>query len=457
MRAFAVLSASLFFTANIAAQAAHPPRLAEPVTVDGHRLAVPTPDQLAWQQLELGMFIHMAPQTWQDTEVDNGSTPASAINPEKLDTDQWVAVAKSMGARYIVFVAKHEGGFCWWPTATTDYSVKSSPWRGGRGDVLADLSASCKKAGIKLGVYLSPQDKKHGIGVGGKANDPTKQAEYEKLFRQQLTEVLSNYGEMVEVWFDGSLIFDVGDILEKYAPHAMIFQGPQATIRWVGNEDGVCPESAWNSVKSGTKKWGDYTAADSDVNGDRWLPIECDARIRSTWFWKTNNQDTLKTLDQLLDMYEKSVGRGANLLLNQTPDRSGLIPDADAKRADEFGAAIFRRYPIASVIYESSTTTTDAGQVIAFGPDQTVKQVVLSEELNWGHRVRKYELVALLPDGEEKVLAKGTSMGGRQIHRFPPVVASEIRLRILESVPPWSVKMSPSPAGPRKLFPPGGN
>ena len=214
-----------------------PPTLSPPL----NNLPIPTPAQAQWHDLELGMFIHLAPQTWQDSESDDLSTPLAAINPDKLDTDQWVRVAQSMGAKYIVFVAKHEGGFCWWQTDTTDFGVRNTPWRAGKGDVLADLSASCKKAGMKLGVYLSPQDKKHAVGVGGKSNDPAKQADYQKLFRTQLTEVLTRYGEMMEVWFDGSLVFDVGDILKQHAPNAVIFQGPQASIRWVGNEEGIAP------------------------------------------------------------------------------------------------------------------------------------------------------------------------------------------------------------------------
>jgi alpha-L-fucosidase len=163
------------------------PALAPPITVEGRSLAVPTPEQAAWHDLEVGMFIHIAPQTWQDTEVDTMQTPLSAINPDKLDTDQWVRVAESMRAKYIVFVAKHEGGFCWWPTETTDFNVQNTPWRAGKGDVLADLSKSCATRGMKLGVYLSPQDKKHGVTIGGKAKDPAKQGEYERIFRQQLT------------------------------------------------------------------------------------------------------------------------------------------------------------------------------------------------------------------------------------------------------------------------------
>jgi alpha-L-fucosidase len=161
------------------------------VRVEPPPVVMPSPEQAAWQDLELGMFIHLAPQTWEDAESDNLSITPAQMNPDKLDTDQWVRVAESMGAGYIVFVAKHEGGFCWWQTETTDFSVKSTPRKGGNGDVLADLSASCRARGMKLGVYISPQDRKHGIGVGGKAKGPDDQASYERLFRQQLTEVLS--------------------------------------------------------------------------------------------------------------------------------------------------------------------------------------------------------------------------------------------------------------------------
>ncbi|MFT3684654.1 MAG: alpha-L-fucosidase [Phycisphaerales bacterium] len=328
--------------------AKHPPRLAEPITVDSQKLAVPTPEQLAWQDMEVGMFIHIAPQTWQDTEVDTTKTKLSEINPAKLDTDQWVRVAKSMGAKYIVFVAKHEGGFCWWPTKTTSYSVKSTPWRDGKGDVLKDLAASCKAEGMMLGVYLSPQDKHEHATIGGRIERGGKegQAAYERVFREQLTELLTGYGDMVEVWFDGSLVFDVGDILAAHAPKAIVFQGPQATIRWVGNEDGIAPYPAWTTVKTGAKKWGDYTASDGDSAGDVWLPNECDARIRSTWFWKTGNAESLKSLPKLIEMYEKSVGRGGVLLLNNTPDRSGLIPSTDAFRSMEFGDAIAATYGV---------------------------------------------------------------------------------------------------------------
>ena len=392
--------------------------------------ARPSPQQLAWHDYELGMFIHIAPQTWQDSESDNLTTPLSAINPAKLDTDQWVRVAESLGAKYIVFVAKHEGGFCWWQTETTDFGVRGTPWRGGKGDVLADLAASCRKRGMKLGVYLSPQDRKHGIAVGGRAKDPSQQSAYETLFRKQLVEVLSKYGDMAEVWFDGNLIFDVGDILAKHAPNAVVFQGPQASIRWVGNEDGVAPDPAWNSVNvpSAGVKWGDYTSAQSVFGGSRWLPIECDARIRATWFWKTNNEQTLKSVDRLMDMYYRSVGHGAVLLLNSTPDRSGLIPEADAQRAAEFGETIRRRLgtPIAE------TRGIGNERTLTFKGPTSIEHVVMMENLAGGERVREYVVEGRVA-GQWQPVSSGTAIGHKKIDRVAPTVVDALRLRITRS------------------------
>ena len=399
-----------------------------PVTVSSP--ARPSPQQLAWQDYELGMFVHIAPQTWQDSEEDNRSTPLNAINPDRLDTDQWVQVAQSMGAKYIVFVAKHEGGFCWWQTDTTDFGVRNTPWRGGKGDVLADLAAACRKAGMKLGVYLSPQDRTHGIAGGGRAKDPAQQAAYEKLFRQQLTEVLSKYGEMVEVWFDGSLVFDVGDILAKHAPNAVVFQGPQASIRWVGNEDGVAPYPAWNAVKypDPAAKWGDYTAAQSRLGGDLWLPLECDARIRATWFWKTDNERTLKSVDRLMDMYYRSVGHGATLLLNVTPDRSGRMPDADALRAAEFGTEIRRR--IGTALAERANYRVygeELSLTLMLGRPTAVEHFITMENLKGGEQVVEY-VIEGHADGAWRELVRGSAVGHKKIDRIHPLTIDGVRL-----------------------------
>ncbi len=197
--------------------------------------ALPSADQVAWQDLEVGMFVHFAPNTYQNLESDDLSTPLSQIDPKQLDTDQWAQTAVALGARYLVFVAKHQGGFCMWQTHTTDYSIRNTPWKGGHGDVLADVAASCKKYNLKLGVYVCPRDDHFGAKTGGVCATPELQAKYDVMYRQQLSEVIGNYGPLVEIWFDGSTRTPVSDLLPRFQPHAMIFQGPSATIRWVGN------------------------------------------------------------------------------------------------------------------------------------------------------------------------------------------------------------------------------
>jgi alpha-L-fucosidase len=398
------------------------------LAVDPPKLAVPTTPQAEWHDCEVGMFVHFAPNTWLDKEGDDLSKPLAEINPVQLDTDQWVRVAESLGAKDVVFVAKHVGGFCWWQTGTSDYGVKQIPWRGGNGDVMTDLAASCKKRGMNLGVYLSPADRHFGVGVGGKADDPSKQATYERTFRRQLTELLSRYGAIKEVWFDGSLVFDVGDILREYAPTAVVFQGPQASIRWVGNEDGSAPYPAWNAVQSGKKTWGTYTAEDGDPNGDRWLPNECDARTRNTWFWRTDNLQTLKTVDQLMDMYVKSVGRGAVLLLNNTPDPSGLIPEPDAKRSAEFGEEIQRQFGRAVIDTAGSETNLE----MMLSAPRTVSATIVMEDISQGERVREY-VIEGKANGPWKLLASGTAIGHKKIDQFAPMEVSELRLRVKQS------------------------
>jgi alpha-L-fucosidase len=392
-------------------------------------LPTPSREQLVWQDAELGMFLHFAPNTWQDAEGDQLTTSLSQINPSKLDTDQWVRTARSMGAKYLVFVAKHVGGFCWWQTDTTDYSVRNIPWRGGKGDVMADVSQSCRKYGLKLGVYLSPADRKHDIEVGGRAHDPAKQAAYRQIFRRQLTELLTRYGPIFEVWFDGSLTFDVSDILAKNAPHAIVFQGPQANIRWVGNEEGYAPDPCWNGAKYDPKTWGTLTSADGNPDGDRWLPNEVDCRMRDSWFWNTKNAESVKPLDKLMEMYESSVGHGAVMILNNTPDTSGQIPAADVARAKEFGDEIKRRYGVPIVYSEGNGAEVEATPSSPVMADA----VVTMEDISQGERIRQYVIEGLV-DGNWVALAKGTAIGHKKIDKFDPVRVAKIRIRVLRSV-----------------------
>jgi alpha-L-fucosidase len=394
------------------------------------RLAAPTPEAAAWQDLEIGMFIHFAPNTWQDLEGDDLSTPLSAINPAQLDTDQWVECALGLGAKYIVFVAKHVGGFCMWQTQTTDYGIRNAPWRDGKGDVMADLSHSCRKRGLKLGIYLSPRDDRFGASTGARCKTPALQSAYDSLYRRQLTELLTRYGEMVEIWFDGSLATPVGDILKQHAPHAMIFQGPFATIRWVGNEDGFAPYPTWTAVPESDARSGVATAMHSDPNGSVWLPIEADVSIRRPdWFWSTKNERNVLSVEQLLEIYYRSVGHGTQLLVNIPADRRGLLPQADALRAREFGDEIRQRFG------QSVAETHGAGEslILTLPSPTRIDHVILQENCSTGQRVRAYSLEARA-QGNWQPLGTGTAIGHKRIQPVTPSVVEAVRLMITKSV-----------------------
>ena len=385
---------------------------------------VASADQIAWQDLEVGMFVHFAPNTWQDEEYDNLSTPVSRIDPKQLDTDQWAQTAIALGAKYIVFVAKHVGGFCMWQTQTTDYGIRNTPWRGGHGDVLADVSASCRKHGLKLGVYVSPRDDHFGANTGGICKTPQLQARYDAMYREQLTEVLSRYGELVEVWFDGSTASPVGDLLAKYQPHAMVFQGPSATIRWVGNEDGFAPYPCWNGIDGADAKTGTATSLNSDPDGDVWMPNEVDVSIRRPdWFWSTTNEKKVLTRDQLLSIYYCSVGRGAQLLVNIPANRDGLLSDPDCASAKAFGQEVRKRFakPLAETAGHGSVVTLKLG-----APTQ-IDIVVLQEDISKGERVRHFRIEGHA-GGAWHTLGEGTAIGHKRIHPVDPIVVDELRV-----------------------------
>ena len=388
--------------------------------------ALPTPDQIAWQDLEIGMFIHLAPNTWQDLESDDLSTPLSEINPKDLDSDQWARTALALGAKYIVFVAKHQGGFCMWQTHTTDYGIRNTPWRDGKGDVMADVSASCRKYGLRLGVYLCPRDDHFGAKTGGVCATPELQAKYNAMYREQLTEVLTRYGPIVEVWFDGSTAAPVSDILSKYQPHAMVFQGPSATIRWVGNEDGYAPYPCWNGIDRVDAKTGTATALNGDPDGDVWLPNEVDVSIRRpNWFWSTKNTNRVLTLDQLMGIYYRSVGRGAQLLLNIPPNRDGLMSEPDTQLVKTFGDEVKRRFsnPIAQTSGNGTQLT------LKLPSPARIDTFILQEDIRAGERVRAYTLEGLSAGNWTKI-GEGSAIGHKRIQPVDPVTVGAVRLTV---------------------------
>ena len=388
--------------------------------------ALPTPDQIAWQDLELGMFIHFAPNTWQDLESDDLSTPLSEINPKDLDTDQWARTALALGAKYVVFVAKHQGGFCMWQTHTTDYGIRNTPWRDGKGDVMADISASCRKHGLRLGVYLCPRDDHFGAKTGGVCATPELQAKYDAMYREQLTEVLTRYGSIVEVWFDGSTAAPVSDILSKYQSHAMVFQGPSATIRWVGNEDGYAPYPCWNGIDRADAKTGTTTALNGDPEGDVWLPNEVDVSVRRpNWFWSTKNDNRVLNLDQLMGIYYRSVGRGAQLLLNVPPNRDGLMPEPDSALVKSFGDEMKRRFsrPLAQRSGSGKKLT------LRLPSPSRIDTFIVQEDIRSGERVRAYTLEGLSAGNWVKI-GEGSAIGHKRIQPVDPVTVEAVRLTV---------------------------
>ncbi len=393
------------------------------------RLAHPTPDQIAWQNLEVGMFVHLAPNTWQNKESDDLSTPLSAIDPKNLNTDQWAQTAVSLGARYIVFVAKHQGGFCMWQTDTTDYSIKNTPWKHGKGDVLADVSVSCRKFGLKLGLYCCPRDDHFGAATGGICKTPELQARYNAMYRQQLTEVWSRYGPLVEIWFDGSTITPVADLLRKYQPHAMVFQGPEATIRWVGNENGFAPYPCWNGISRQDARTGTATALDGDPNGSVWMPVEADVSIRRPdWFWSTTNGGKVMSQADLLSVYYRSVGRGTQLLLNIPPNRDGLLAQKDVGVASSFGNEIRRRFsqPLAAISGSGNRIT------LQLAKPTPIDTVVLQENTALGERVRRYQLQGLVGD-TWRTIGDGSAIGHKRIQPVAPLTLTAVRLLITQA------------------------
>ncbi len=399
----------------------------ETVTDKNVDLPKPSAAQYKWHEQERIMFVCLDPCTWQGREYDNHSTPIERINPEKLNTDQWCETAQLWGAKEILFVAKHTGGFCWWQTETTNYGIKDTPYKDGKGDVLKELSESCKKYGLNLGIYVYPGDETWGAGIGsgGKTKDPAKQEAYNKIYRQQLTEVLTKYGEILEVWFDGSCKIEVSDILNKYAANSAILQGPKANLRWPGTETGKLFYPVWNTLAKEDLNTGLSTQLHGNPNGDAWAPLESDTPLYDhNWFWAPENEQKRKSIDHLMEVYYKSVGYGGVLLLNSTPDTTGLIPEGDVQHYKAFGQEIDRRFktPIAEIADQKGTVVT-----LSLPTKQKINHVITMEDYREGQRIRSYKIEGMV-DGEWMELCTGQSIGRKKIDYFPEIEVSEVRV-----------------------------
>jgi alpha-L-fucosidase len=396
-------------------------------------LPTPSKNQYEWHEIEKKLMIHFGPAAWQGREYDDLSTPLSRIDPSGFDGEQWAQAALSWGAGEIVLVAKHTGGFCLWQTDTSSYGLKETPFRNGKGDIVDDVYKACTQHGLKFGIYLSPADRFYDAynGGGGKTSDPAKQEAYNTVYRNQLTELLTRYPDTCEIWFDGGIVIPVRDILTRYAPNAVIFQGKElSSIRWAGNEDGEIPYPTWDTLKKIELETGVSTGANSSVTGDAWAPVEADVTLYNhNWFWAEKNEAKRRSVEELVQIYYKSVGRGAVLLLNATPNTAGRIPEGDMKRYGEFGRELERRFskPLALTSGEGRELTLELGGV------KEINHVILMEDYSQGERVRAFSVSALVDKQWTPVIRNGSMIGRKQIIPFETLLASALRLDIGES------------------------
>lgn len=429
--------------------------------------ARPTARQLAWQRLEYIAFAHFGINTFTDREWGDGAEDPALFNPTEFDADQWVAACCDAGMKLLILTAKHHDGFCLWPSAHTEHSLKNSPWRDGRGDVVAEVSAACARAGLKFGIYCSPWDR-HECSYG---DSPA----YNAFFRAQLGELLSNYGPIAEVWFDGACGEGPNGKRQEYdwdSYYALVRQlQPEAAIaicgpdvRWVGNESGLARDDEW-SVVSGPRGQGergvDFLEVDNGANdlGSRdnlaenevtfWYPAECDVSIRPGWFYHASQDLQVKSLDHLLDIYYRSVGRNSVLLLNVPPDQRGLFHENDVARLKELRAALDATFDRdvardaqggdAAVdgawdTYWSARSDVDE-LALDLGAEKTVDRLLLQEAIEEGQRVERFVLEGW-HDGQWKEIVRGGCIGYKRLERFSRVVVRRVRLRIEASRAP---------------------
>ncbi|MBI5282610.1 MAG: alpha-L-fucosidase [Candidatus Solibacter usitatus] len=446
--------------------------------------ALPSQRQLLWHELEIYSFLHFTTNTFTDKEWGYGDEDPAIFNPTEFDAGAIVSGLKAGGMKGVILTCKHHDGFCLWPTKTTDHSVRQSTWRGGAGDVVKEISQAAAKAGLKFGVYLSPWDRNCALYA---------RPEYVEIYRAQLRELLTWYGPVYEVWHDGANGGDgyyggarekrridkktyyqwpkTWEMVRQLQPDAVIFSDVGPDIRWVGNERGIAGETCWATFDplgedGGPASPGDVKTKDSTPghrNGNRWLPAECDVSIRPGWFWHEKENARVKTPPQLMDLYYKSVGRGASFLLNVPPDRRGLLHENDVASLKGLGDMLrgtFRENlaarakwrasnlrdkqhgpakltdGVSSTFWATADGVLDASAEADLGRAAAFDVIRLRENIRLGQRLDSFAVDAW-KDGAWAEIAQGTSVGAcRLVKLAQPVETRKLRLRVKGSASP---------------------
>lgn len=428
---------------------------------------VPSDRQLKWHQLKYYAFIHFGPNTFTDIEWGHGDESPDVFHPTALDADQWARVIRDAGMEGVIITAKHHDGFCLWPSKYSTHTVRESKWRDGKGDVLRDLADACAKHQLKLGVYLSPWDRNHPAYGTDSYND---------VFKDMLEEVLTSYGPIYEVWFDGAngegpngkkQVYDFpgfAEVVRKHQPDAVIFSDAGPDIRWVGNERGYAGSVNWSTVREGAFYPGipgvnDQLQAGHE-DGDIWLPTEVNTSIRPGWFYHKEEDDDVKSVNQLIDNWYHSVGMNGNFLLNLPVDTRGLVHENDIKALQGLKAYIDEafsknlasptsastgtiysdKFPPEHMVDEdlqtfwASSNSSDVVE-IDLGSEMEINTVLLQEYITLGQRVRSFT-IEVFKDGQFEVVFEGNTIGNRRLAKFPKVVTQKIKITLDGKAPP---------------------